>query len=107
MKQFVTINLNWDLTLVLPLEKSIQILELLNNPEVWFESNYNGSDDHVEADQGRSLVQRKIGSIETKIVPASELNEMIRKGGAEQVRRDRRNAERAAEREAKRLAEIA
>lgn len=99
MKQFVTIALNWDLTLVLPLEKSVQILELLNNSEVWFEANYNGSgDDYLEVDRGQALVARKMGSIEAKIVPSSELNEMIRKGRVEEGRRQRRAAERETKR---------
>ena len=107
MKQFVTINLNWDLTLVLPLEKSVQILELLNNQDVWFESHYNGSVDFFESDQGRALVPRPLGAVEAKIVPSSELNEMMRKGRAEQARRAKRDTERAAEREAKKKAEEA
>ena len=98
MKQFVTIALKWDLTIVLPLEKSVAVLELLNNPEVWFEASYNGSDNFPESDRGRTLLPRKMGEIEAKIVPSTELTEMVRKGHLEQARRDRRNAERAAER---------
>jgi hypothetical protein len=101
MKQFVTISLRWDLTLVLPLEKSVAVLELLNNSEVWFETSYNGSEEFPESDRGRSLVPRKMEEIEAKIVPSPELTEMVRKGRAEQARRDRRAAEREAERLAK------
>lgn len=106
MKQFVAIQLNWDMTIIVPLDKSAAILELINDPLIWFESAYNGRDDHPnEADQGRCLVPRKIGSIEAKIVAKAELDEQIRKGKAEEARRARVQRERAAEREAKRLPE--
>ena len=108
MKQFVTIQLNWDLTMIVPLDKSAAILELMNDPTIWFEAAYNGRDDYPsEADQGRCLVPRKLGLIEAKIVAKAELDEQTRKGRLEEARRAKWQLAREAEREAKRLAEQA
>lgn len=97
MKHYAMIRLSYQDTIVIPLDKSAALLEIINSPLHRFEHNWNSSE-HVDADRGQALVPRT-DNLEITVINEDELKEMKRRGLCEQGRRDLRNAERRAEAE--------
>jgi hypothetical protein len=95
MKHYAMIRLSYQDTIVIPLDKSAALLEIINSPLHRFEHNWNGNE-HVDADRGQSLVPRT-DNLEITVINDDEIKEMKRKGICERERRDLRNAERRAE----------
>lgn len=96
MKHYALIRVSYQDAIVIPLDKSATLLEIINSPMHRFENTWNSSVEHVDADRGQALVPRT-DNLEITVINDDELKEMKRKGICERERRDLRNAERRAE----------
>jgi hypothetical protein len=96
MKHYAMIRVSYQDAIVIPLDKSAALLEIINSPLHRYENTWNSSVEHVDADRGQALVPRT-DNLEITVVNEDELKEMKRRGLCEQGRREIRNAERRAE----------